>query len=165
MRAAHTLRQQWENNHLHEGESERVPAAPQQSLTFTQRFVIQSDPIYLGREKFRLALHQRKVPDFLILLFSNLEMTSETWEQRQRDAWWMKGWCTFKISSSDKSFHLFKRKEIVHSEIYSVKVYSSSSWSKPKLTDFLLWNTDRGNVEESYWSFNETERRLFLKKW
>lgn len=42
------------------------------------------------------------------------------------------------LSRSPVQINLLKRKEIVHSEIYSVKVYSSSSWAKPKLTDFLL---------------------------
>lgn len=37
--------------HLHEREAERVPAAPQQSLTLRHRFVIQSNAIYLGRRK------------------------------------------------------------------------------------------------------------------
>lgn len=43
--------------HLHEREAERVPAAPQQSLTLCHRFVIQSNAIYLGsRERETLEI-------------------------------------------------------------------------------------------------------------
>lgn len=54
--------------HLHEGEAERVPAAPQQSLTLGQRFVIQSYSIYLGRENIEQHMKEKKqAADFLTI--------------------------------------------------------------------------------------------------